>query len=178
MIRYGNDRYFPPWEYNAVRMVDRLADLVEEEGGTVDRHGDATYVHTTGYDEDIYRLREKVGTGRARAEDLVELRRFEGLREDAPVEVTRFIKLVFDICICFTLDGCDYRFETDGSPFFRDAWSRSPHGTKGELRMVKDSDMFYYDDAMFSPVAPEDAIDRAARSLLGFLKGDGQREAS
>lgn len=163
---FGNDRYFPPWEYNTVRMINRLADMVEDAGGRVDRSGDELYVHTTGYDASILQVRNKLKKCSAYRRELEEL---EMLREEAPVVRTCFINLVFDIGIRFTLDGYDYRFDSDGNPFCPDSWMKVTKGAQGVYNSVEAIDKAYFIDDMMKPVASEETVEEATSRLFEYL---------
>ncbi len=180
---YGKKRYFYANEYNAVRMVNRLAELVEEAGGTAERHSEELSIYTRGYDERIGRLEDMVRatehfySGDPDKRDAVlakqkkELEDLRKERENAPVVKTRFVSLICDLWLRFTLDGFRYSFSTEGNPFFPDRWSKVPVGSDGQyyLDEIECSDKFYYPDDMFHPVAKEETIEKAAKDLLDFF---------
>lgn len=194
---YGKERYFPAVEFNAVRMINRLAELVREAGGRAEGHSEALYVHTRGYDERIGALRDRVAGAkmylkvcRPEKKDTAkealdafeaELCAVEGRKAKSPVVATQFVSLISDLWIRFSLDGYDYSFETEGNPFFPDEWTKVPSGGEGQCYRseIEAGDKFYYPDDMFAPVAEEATVEKAAQDLLAFLRGQkaGRRYA-
>ena len=188
--RGNRERYFQSWEYNATRIINRLAELVEEAGGTVDRHDDELLIHTRGYDERIARkkalidscdtylnclnkyklkrvkIKHKLEQARKELAELIEK------KEKAPTIRTCFVSLVSDLWIRFELDGYEYYFETEGNPFFPDKWLKKKCGSAGKYYMetIDCPDKFYCLDDMFNPVADESSVEDAARKLLDFFK--------
>lgn len=183
------DRYFHSVQYNMTRALNRLAELVEAEGGEVERHSDELLIHTTGYDEEIKTIKKQkenieaelrrweVWPGNELKKDVLHdltetLQEIEKNKEDAPVVKTRFVSLISDLWIRFKLDGFAYELSFDSNPFFPDKWCKAPvSGGKGYyMNEIEGGDKFYYVNDMFSPVASDETIEYAAAMILSHLK--------
>ncbi len=181
-------------EYNAVRILNRLAELVEEAGGAVAVTNDEVVVRTKGYDNALEgrrnereRLeREMIGLSPTTAWRKAALERRISIlkkeedvlkkeRDEAPVVRTRFMDASLNYWIRFTLEGYEYNFLTEGTPFFPDRWSKKPEGSEDRVGMeaVPCGNKFYYPDEVFMPVAPRKTVEKAARGLFAFLKAQG-----
>ena len=192
------DRFFHSTMYNMTRAINRLAELVEDAGGKVERHSGELLIHARGYDERIKRARESLeraelvakhrgdGDGKhlIKAETAVEnyrkqLQELEEKAQTAPVVKTNFVSLISDLWIRFELDGFRYEFEVENNPFFPDKWCKSP--AAGEKRgyyweEIEIGDKGYYVNDMFEPVADEKTIEDAAMWLLHFFQRQGPCE--
>ena len=183
------DRYFQSTMYNMTRVVNRLADLVEEKGGTVLRHSDERLIHTRGFDESIQRLEKQIISineeinrtpfweeqkklKKTREQTMVEFKILEAEEKNSPVVSTRFVSLVSDLWIKFKLDGYQYYFGVDTNPFFRDSWSKGKTNSDRTIYLdeIDAGDKFYYTNDMFTPVADEETIETAAKGLLEFFE--------
>ena len=167
-------------------MLNRLAELVESAGGTVDRSGDELWVHTTGYDTEIDRVRGKIaevgsrmvrhrGDGESPELELARhcrrLSELETLKEEAPAVRTRFVWLICDMRIRFSIDGADFFFDAAGNPFFHDTWGKKQGASAWQVREVQGGAKSYWRDGLCSPVAEDAAIDDAAGELFRLLVG-------
>lgn len=186
------NRYFAPCHYNMVRAVNRLAELVEAEGGTVDRHSVPLHIRTRGYMEELNRTSDAVKRMEAalrqeadcRPEELHQRRvnmlaklkehlaYLEQKQNEAPIIRTEFVSLVSDLWLRFKLDGYAYYFEVDDNPFFPDKYCKTPADGDGRyyFEEIDCEEKVYYPDDFFKPVAAEEMVDVVARSLLDFLK--------
>ena len=184
------DRYFTASEYNMTRVVNRLAELVESAGGTVDRHTEERLIHTRGYDEKIDCAKRNIeridfmsqmGAGdKQHAEKAIEtlkseLSELQGLKESAPIVKTNFVSLTSDLWIKFELDGCHYYIQFDNNPFFPDGWYKIPVADKDNrnayyMDEIDGGDKEYYTNDMFAPVAKEETIEKAAEWIFDFMK--------
>lgn len=182
-------RYFSSSLYNMTRVVNKLAELVEQEGGEVERHAKDYTIYTRGYDERIYRLQDQIeriekgyiesdktdDVRKTAIERLTkELKALEQDKADAPVIETRFVTLTCDLWIRFVIDGYIYEIDFEDNPFFPDHYCKVPVGEKNSKKYYRDKieceDKFYYPDDMFEPVAKDDTIDASAKCLLKYLK--------
>lgn len=192
---YGGtrERYFSSCLYNAARMVNALAEMVKEEGGTVDDGNEELHIHTRGYDENLMRAEKNLssaelmvrGEEKGCSQQLHERRmayirrmesdieRLKSMKESAPVISTRFVSLVSDLWIRFELGGFRYTMEFDTNPFFPDNVLKVPAEGDGKYYMddIQAEDKFYYTNSFYEPVASEDSVVESAKKLLEFLKG-------
>lgn len=146
------ERYFAPCHYNAVRVVNALAALVREAGGTVSEPGDELHIHLRGD--------------------------YNAKKEEAPVVNTKFVTLVADLWIRFELDGYSYLMEFDDNPFFPDTVGKYPVNVDGMyyLDEIQAENKFYYPDSFFPSAAEESLVVEAAEKLLRYLRGRRQSE--
>ena len=144
MIIGKKERYFTPTLYNMVRVINRLAEMAENEGGKVEWREEDVTVH----------LRD--GKGNVRDE----------------IITTKFVSLVSDLWIRFELDGFRYYFEVEDNPFFPDGYTKTPVGWNGKsyIDKIESGDKHWLFDSLFRTDAPEETIDHAAAVLLEQLK--------
>lgn len=117
--------YYTNWEYNAARLLARLADIVENNGGYIAETNAPDYFYhsfQTVYTIHNRTLRAAIREQAERVKRLKELKRDSTNAEkelhdletiDAPAIVTRFTSYIH-----FMLDGTYYELSFDSNPFF------------------------------------------------------------
>ena len=184
------DRYFSSNLYNMVRVIERMAELIEAKGGEVERHDEELRIHTTGFDEKITRLIDRIDRiaehilmnpseteKNATRESIVhslrsDLQELEQKKRLSPVISTRFVSLTADLWLRFKLDGYEYYFEVESNPFFPDRFTKATYGEHGVvyLEEIEAPEKIYYPNDMFNPVASVDTVADAAKDLLEYLE--------
>ena len=185
-----NNMYLDPVKYNMVRLLNRMAEKIEEQGGVVLTDNKKKKVHTRGY---TYRIRDatsEIGalTGEyfkhprnspesrnildsyGKLEE--ELTTLSQKQDDAPVVATVLLNNG-DLGIEFLLGDHRYTFYCESNPFYSDTFTKVPYG-KDERVYRRDEivcgEKFYYTDDMYQPVASTETIEYGAEKLLDFLK--------
>ena len=142
----GRDRYFYPTMYNMVRVVNRLAEMVEKKGGKVERREEELSIHFRDGQNNV--------------------------RDDIPAVTTNFVSLIADLWIRFELNGYRYYFEVDNNPFFPDGYIKTPVGWDGKsyIDKIESGEKSWLYDDMFRFAAKEEVIDLSAAALLNQLE--------
>lgn len=177
--------------YNMTRVLNRLADMVEQRGGTVNRNGEEKLIHTRGYVEHIRERQNQIEAGQfalrvdaAHDREKTEKRIAELEKEkselmqaeqDAPVVKTNFVGFSFGMGIHFELDGYSYSFYCDSNPYLDDHYSKIPIAKDLEQQYCSDAVEAFAKcwmlDELFRPVAEDDTIEKSAAILLDYLVG-------
>ncbi len=177
--------------YNMTRVLNRLADMVEQRGGTVNRNGLEKLIHTRGYSTRIQKCQNLIEAGRFALKtsqtldrDKTEKRIAELEKEkselmqaeqDAPVVKTNFVGFSFGMAIHFELDGYRYSFYCDSNPYLDDSYSKIPIAKDLEQQYCSDAVEAFAKcwmlDELFRPVAEDDTIEKSAAILLDYLVG-------
>ena len=125
IILHNNERlYLRPWKYNSCRILSKLAEKVESDGGKV-KPTKTAIISRQGLQQSIMDVEYKIarldeivkrdGTTDERAAAINkfvdELDRLKNI-DDTPITVTH------TTYISFVLDGFYYYFQTDSNPFF------------------------------------------------------------
>ena len=183
------DLWFSSVNYNLVRVLNRLAEIVEEDGGTVIYHDKEKLIHTRGFVEPIEKLRDLKEATRKMLEMTLEdgpyISRMEAmnridkelsalLEEEKRAPVIRS-KLVspygIGMWINFEIGGFQYHFGPDDNPFFPDGVSKIPVEAKGRYYrdVIESGNKPWLIDDLFKPVATDESIESAARTLYGVI---------
>lgn len=122
--------YCRTWQYNAARIISKLAEIVENNNGRV-KYGNAAIISNYSaddarrdYSEKIARLEEleKAESKPIRAKALDEYRR--RLADIGPERES--IRVTHTTYISFALDGFYYYFQVDDNPFFPAIYTKTP----------------------------------------------------
>ena len=177
--------------YNMTRVLNRLADMVEERSGTVNRNGLEKLIHTRGYVEHIrerqnqieagqFALRFDVAHDREKTENrIAELEKEKSeliqAEQDAPVVKTNFVGFSTGMAIYFDLDGFRYSFNCSSNPYLEDYCIKVPIVNDLEIQYCCDTveagSKHWMLDELFRPVADEETIEKSAAILLDYLVG-------
>lgn len=177
--------------YNMTRVLNRLADMVEERSGTVNRNGLEKLIHTRGYSTRIQECQNLIEAGRFALKtsqtldrDKTEKRIAELEKEksdliqaeqDAPVVKTRFVGFSTGMAIYFDLDGFRYSFNCSSNPYLEDYCIKVPIVHDLEVQYCSDTveagSKHWMLDELFRPVADEETIEKSAAILLDYLVG-------
>ena len=146
MVIRTRDRYFYRQHYNMVRVIGRLAEIVNERGGTAKGHSDELWIHLRGDDGAVLDI--------------------------APIIKTNFVSNIGDLWIRFELDGYRYYFQSESNPYFPDGFIKKPVDWTGEafLDKIESADKSWMTDDMFSDSADDNAIEDSAKRLLMQLR--------
>lgn len=172
----GQHLYLKPWEFNCVRVFNRIAEIVKERGGKV---ADQKYffAHNRLRDEVIRDCEEKI----ARYSELNKVE-FSQLRADAIREyqekLTRAlsvskepIRATFGLGIRFILDGFFYSYGVDENPLFPYRWCKTPiRGNQYSYDACHGEaphDWCY--DQMWKIDCADEVIEICAKQILDFL---------
>lgn len=179
------DLWFSSVNYNLVRVLNRLAEIVEEDGGTVIYHDKEKLIHTRGFVEPIEKLRELKEATRKMLEMTLEdgpyISRMEAMNridkelsalleeeKRAPVIRSKLVSTYgIGMWIDFEVGGFQYHFGPDDNPFFPDSVLKIPVGAKEEYYRdeIESGDKPWLIDNLFEPVAMDESIEKAARIL-------------
>ena len=142
------DRYFYPTKYNMVRVINRMAKMVEEKGGKVEWREEDLTIHFRDGERNVH--------------------------DDVPVITTKFVSLI-DLWINFELDGFKYHFEVENNPFFPDGYTKTPVGWNGKsyIDKIEAGNKSWLFDSMFKIAVDEETIDMSAAALLKQLEAAG-----
>ena len=142
----GRDRYFYPTMYNMVRVVNRLAEMVEKKGGKVEWREEELSIHFRDGQHKV--------------------------RDDVPPVATKFVSLIADLWIRFELDGYRYYFEVENNPYMPDGYIKTPVGWDGKsyIDKIKSGEKNWLYDGLFRFAAKEEMIDMSAAALLNQLQ--------
>jgi hypothetical protein len=190
-------RWFWFTQYNMVRVLEAMSEMIVAKGGTITRENDPLLICCAGYNEVIRHLEEGIQrvqtaydccSDPVKNADLQEKRknalakmraRLEEVKkeeENAPVIRTRLVSMISDLGISFELGGFCYSYSTDSNPFFPDNITKYPVGEGGKYYSVgvEAGDKKWLYDDLFKSVANETTIKQAATVLLEFMEGMNQ----
>ena len=134
IIARDNERlYLTSWQYNSALIFDKLATIIENNGGNVKPEYHKAIISNRSLDEAMTEYKDKVAllenvvkAGKANEKTLDALAEYKAKLEEYasinndPVTVKRLSY------ISFTLDGMYYYFQTDDNPFFEFYYQKTP----------------------------------------------------
>jgi hypothetical protein len=172
-------------EYNEVRVIERLADLVAEKGGRVEIHAENLLIKPRGFREVIRkeqkRLAGLIKRGLDVEKSMLKINELEERERNAPAIESRFCSKygLSSGWIHFTLNGYYYSFSFADNPFFEDVYMkiRLENGSYiGEYYANTIEDKTYYLDELWSACASESTINDVAKRILDVMEtGDSSK---
>ena len=181
-------------DYNMVRVVEKLADIVIDKGGRVEDRSEGVKIRTRGFSEKIEKAEDMVRFYEVHAKDhnIPQAKYDEGIakakkevedlkaaEEAAPIINSRFVSKygLSTGSLYFVLDGTMYRFSFADNPFFPDTYSKIRLNKNGEYYgqyygmnlTTEDEIKEYFIDAMWEPCAAEECIAAVAEDIFTRL---------
>ena len=177
IVTTNNQRlYLNSWNYNAARILSRLAVIVTDNGGHVKPHNNAIISNRSRdaaireYSERVerYTALEKNNNNPARAAAILDYsRKLEKLLaiNNDPITVTH------TSYIRFTLDNCMYYYGVDDNPFFDFHYSKIPvaNGAYNSMCHSDNDEKEWMHDCFFGADCSDADITEAAYLIFNML---------
>lgn len=170
--------YLTSWNYNAARIISKLAEIVIDNGGKVAPHNTAIISNRhlneaiKDYSQKVEAAQKRVDSGEATETTFDYLKRNKMMLDSALKAKNEPIAVTHTTYIDFVLNDVKYYYQVDDNPFFQFYYIKTPVHNRvysKDACMEEDAKEWLF-DCFFGFSATDDDIAQAAQSIYDFLK--------